>query len=378
VRSTTWQSIKGHSFLIIGRYIGREALLSTSAVVLVLMLIGISNQFVRYLADAARGEISAALVFKVVAMHMPTLLGLLLPLGLFLGVMLALSRLYAESELTALFACGFSYRQLMNALMVPMLLMTVLAGVINFWLAPHYMYEVARTLAQAQADLMSRAITPGRFQASDDGKYVLYIDSMSNDDKRAHDVFIAEQDPGTGAGFHLGVIASSTGYEWRDPESGEDYIVLKDGYRYQGLPGDALYQLMSFKEYGLKILQRQAKFSVKERAIPTLDLLGASTRDEQAELQWRICITLSPAILALLAIVVSRVKPRQGKYAKAFPGIVIAIIYINALIFSRGLFEDSVVPAWIGMYWVPLLGIVIASSMLWWQSNKLKSIPWVG
>lgn len=364
--------------MIIERYIGREALLSTTGVVLVLMLIGLSNQFVRYLADAAQGEISATLVFKVVAMHLPTLLGLLLPLGLFLGVMLALSRLYAESELTALFACGLSYRQLVRALMMPMILMTLLAGLINFWLAPHYMYEVARTLAQAQADLMSRAITPGRFQTSDDGKYVLYIDSMTDEGKRAHDVFIAEQDPGTGEGFHLGVIASSTGYEWRDPDSDEEYIVLKDGYRYQGIPGDALYQLMSFKEYGLKILKRQAKFSVKERAIPTLDLLHAEKRDEQAELQWRICITMSPFILALFAIVVSRVKPRQGKYAKAFPGIVIAIVYINALMFSRGLYEDSSLPSWIGMYWVPLLGFIIASVLLWWQSNKLKAIPWVG
>lgn len=364
--------------MIIERYISREVLLSTAAVVIVLMLIGVSNQFVRYLADAAQGEISAALVLKVVAMHLPTLLGLLLPLGLFLGVMLALSRFYAESELTALFACGLSYKQLVHALIAPMIVMTVLSGLINLWLAPHYMYEVARTLAQAQADLMSRAITPGRFQSSDDGKYVLYIDSMSEDGKRAHDVFIAEQEPGVGEGFHLGVIASSTGYEWHDPESGEEYIVLKEGYRYQGLPGDALYQLMSFKEYGLKILQRQAKFSVKERAISTLDLWGSDSRDEQAELQWRICITISPFILALLAIVVSRVKPRQGKYAKAFPGIVIAIVYINALIFARGLYEDSMIPAWLGVYWVPILGLIIGCLMLWWQSSKLKAIPWVG
>lgn len=366
------------NILIISRYIGREALLSTAGVVLVLMLIGLSNQFVRYLADAARGEISAALVFKVVAMHVPSLMGLLLPLGLFLGCLLALSRLYAESELTALFACGFSYSKLLSALLAPALGLTILAGLINFWLAPHYMYEVARTLAQAQADLLTRAITPGRFQASDDGKYVLYIDSMSPDGKEAHDVFIAEQAPEAGAGFHLGVIASSTGYEWRDPETDEEYIVLRDGYRYQGMPGELLYQLMSFKEYGLKIMQRQAKFSVKERAIPTLDLLGTSKRDEQAELQWRICITLSSLVLMLFAIAVSRVKPRQGKYAKAFPGILIAIVYINALIFARAMYEDSTMPLWIGMYWVLLLGFGMGAGLIAWQAHQLKPIPWVG
>jgi lipopolysaccharide export system permease protein len=359
--------------MIIQRYFAREIFLTTLAVVSVLLLIGISNQFVRYLADAAQGEIAATLVLKIVAMNLPTLLGLLLPLGLFFGIMLTLSRLYADSEMTALFACGMPYKVLLKALAGPAFLATILTGIFNLWLGPHYLYEMSRTLAEAESDLISRAIQPGRFQSSDDGKYVLYIDSLSKDGKQAFDVFVAEQESGDNENFHLGVIASASGKQWRDPKSGDDYILLEKGYRYQGIPGMAKYQLMSFKEYGLRVLQREAKIRVKEGAMSSQALFGSQDRDEQAELQWRLAITISALVLALFALVISRVKPRQGKYAKALPGILIAIIYINLLIFARGFFEETEsMPAWIGLYWVPCVGLIIASAMLYWQTSKLR------
>lgn len=360
--------------MIIQRYFAKEIFLTTVAVVGVLLLIGISNQFVRYLADAAQGEISATLVFKVVAMHLPSLLGLLLPLGLFFGIMLTLSRLYAESEMTALFACGMPFKTLVKAIVGPALITTALAGIINIWLAPHYLFQVTKTLAEAESDLISRAIQPGRFQTSDDGKYVLYIDRLSEDGKQAKDVFIAEQEPVDGEAFHLGVIASQSGKQWRDPESGDDYIVLESGYRYQGIPGEAKYQIMSFKEYGLRILQREAKFRVKERAMASSQLINTTDREEQAELQWRICISVSAIVLALFALAISRVRPRQGKYAKALPGIILAIVYINVLIFARGMYEESTMPLWIGLYWVPVVGFALAAWMLYWQTSKLRRL----
>lgn len=357
--------------MLVQRYIGREILLATLAITLVLLLIGISNQFVVYLADAAKGELSPSLVFKVVAMHLPSLLGLLLPLALFFGIMLALSRLYAESEMTALLACGLPYKRLLQTVFWPALLVTGIALVLNLWLAPHYLYQVTKTLAEAENDLMTRAIVPGRFQASDDGKYVLYIDHIDSGEKKAYDVFIAEQEQSVDDEFHLGVIASESGYQWQDPNTRDEYIVLEDGNRYQGRPGEKEYQLMTFKEYGLRILQRQAKFKVRESAMPSKDLINTNVRDEQAELQWRLTIALSSIVLAMLALIIAKVKPRQGKYAKALPAIITAIVYINVLIFARGLYEDTSIPFWIGLFWVPASGAIAAGLGIWWQANKL-------
>lgn len=353
---------------IIGRYIGREMLLSMVAVLTVLLLVGISNQFVIYLADAAAGEIAASLVLKVVGMHMPSLVGILLPLSFFLAVILTLSRLYADAEMPALFACGMRYRTLVNVVLYPAIGLTVLALIINLWVSPHYLYKVAQLLAKAETDLVTRAIQPGRFQVSDDGQYVLYINRVSPDAEEAFDVFIAEQAP-QNARFHLGVIASSSGYHWVDKTNDSEYIVLRDGHRYQGLPGEVNYQLMTFKEYGLRILSRSPKLSIKERAMPSSELRKSADREEQGEFQWRICLSVSTLVLALWAMVLSKVKPRQGKYAKAFPAIMVAIVYINGLIFARSVFEDSTLPNWIGIYWVPCLGLLLVGGVFWWQSK---------
>ncbi len=358
---------------IIGRYIGRDIVLSMLAVLVVLLLVGISNQFVAYLADAAAGEIAAGLVLKIVGMHMPSLIGVLIPLALFLGVILSLSRLYADAEMPALFACGMGYSTLIKVVMLPAMLFTSIALAVNLWIAPHYLYEVAQVVAKAETDLISRAIQPGRFQVSDDGQYVLYIDSVSSDGEEAFDVFIAEQAP-KDAKFHLGVIASSSGYHWIDDKTESDYIVLRDGHRYQGLPGQRNYQLMTFREYGLRVLDRTPTLRVKERAMPPADLLGTADREQQAELQWRICLSLSTIILALWAIVLAKVKPRQGKYARAFPAILLAIIYINGLMFARSIYEESAwLPIWLGIYWVPVLAFALVIFVFWWQSQWRKS-----
>jgi lipopolysaccharide export system permease protein len=335
-----------------------------AAVLSVLLLVGISNKFVSYLSDAAAGEVAAGLVLKIVGMHLPSLLGVLIPLAFFLGVVLSLGRMYADAEMPALFACGMSFNTLIKVVMVPAAALTAIALVINLWVAPHYMYQVAQVVATSQTDLVSRAIQPGRFQMSDNGQYVLYIDHVSE----AFDVFIAEQAP-KNAKFNVGVIASSSGYHWIDPKTDNEYIVLKDGHRYQGLPGQGNYQLMTFQEYGLKVSNGAPKFRIKERAMQPSALIGSDDREQQAELQWRICLSISTFILGLWGIVMSRVKPRQGKYAKAFPAILTAIIYINALIFARSYYEDSSLPIWIGLYWLPVLALILLAAVLWWQSR---------
>ena len=75
--------------MIIFRYITREVLASTLAVTAVLMLIITSARLIKYLSDAAAGKLEAGAVLLVLFYRMPGFLELLLPLGLFLGILLA-------------------------------------------------------------------------------------------------------------------------------------------------------------------------------------------------------------------------------------------------------------------------------------------------
>ncbi len=61
---------------------------------------------------------------------------------------------------------------------MPTALVMLFTGLLNFYWAPHYMHQLTRVLAQAEQDLLTRLIVPGRFTATPNGEYVIYIQAF--------------------------------------------------------------------------------------------------------------------------------------------------------------------------------------------------------
>jgi lipopolysaccharide export system permease protein len=343
-------------YVIISRYVIQEVLLATSAVLVVLLFISLTHAFVGYLADAAKGLLPLSLVFKVLWLNTPFLMSFLLPLSFFFGIVLGLGRLYADSEMTALLACGYGLRPLLRTLFLPSAFVMLLTGVLNFYWAPHTMHQLTQAIAQAQQDLLTHLVLPGRFQSTGGGKYVIYIHQVEEGTSNAHGIFIAEQNAQEGAN----VITSQTGYQWTDEQTQARYIVLEKGERYFGIPGHADYQIVQFEKYGIRLNQEKAEYRLRERMLSSTELLRSNTPKARAEWQWRISLTLSVLVLAMLATLLAELKPRQGKYANALPAILVMIVYTNLLIMAKGWVEDSEEGSFIGMYWVIALGFLVA------------------
>src|SRR5690625_4178211 len=98
--------------LILDRYLARETLLSWLAVTLVLLFVMLSNRFAFYLRYAASGELPANVLGRLVALSTMRYLVYLIPASFLLAVMLALGRLYRDSEMVAISACGVSLARL--------------------------------------------------------------------------------------------------------------------------------------------------------------------------------------------------------------------------------------------------------------------------
>jgi len=79
-----------------------------------------------------------------------------------------------------------------------------------------------------------------------------------------------------------------------------------------------------------------------------------------AELQWRLSFPISVFILVLLAVPLSRVNPRQGRFAQLFPAILIYIIYANMIFVSRNWLENGEIPWWVGMWWIHGIALLLA------------------
>jgi len=129
-------------------------------------------------------------------------------------------------------------------------------------------------------------------------------------------------------------------------------LVLEEGYRYEGIPGAADYFLMHFKEYSRWLQFKPRDIPLLRRTSSTNYLLHSPELGDKAEFQWRISTALSAIALALLAVPLSQVAPRQGRYARFFPAVIIFIIYVNLLSISKRWVEAGVLPAYVGVWWV--------------------------
>lgn len=158
-----------------------------------------------------------------------------------------------------------------------------------------------------------------------------------------------------------------------DPATGEDYIILQKGKEYQGIPGHADYQIAEFDQYKARLPHPVVKVSSDLRTASTASLLPLNNKDpaKAAELQWRLSVPLMVLTLTLVAVPLSRINPRSGKYAKLFPAIIIYILYANFLFIARDAMVSGKTPQWIGLWWVHLIVIAFGLFLIWRNQAKL-------
>ena len=118
------------------RYLISETLKSQLAVLFILMAIFVSQKFVRVLSDASEGDIPGSVIFQLLSLNLPALLALILPLSLFLGILLAHGRIYADNEMTILHACGVSEWYVTRVTLVLSLVLALVTGALTLWAVP--------------------------------------------------------------------------------------------------------------------------------------------------------------------------------------------------------------------------------------------------
>lgn len=359
--------------MIIFRYLAKEVFVTLIALTAILMLIFLSNQFIQYLNRAASGSIPGVIIMKLMMLELPNLAGLLLPLGFFMAILLAYGRLYAENEMTVLRACGYGPQQLLEHSFIMALVVSIIVGIIMIWGSPVIATERAKLLHSSGVQTLIKTIMPGRFHAINGGKQVFYVQSMSRDHTKAEQVFLAKRSTVNDT-IRWDVLWADLAYAETDPVNGEEYIVLHDGKEYQGVPGRADYQVAQFADYKARLPHPTLRVNDDIRTEKTASLLPFNNpnRTKAAELQWRLSIPLMVLTLTLVAVPLSRVSPRSGKYAKILPAVILYILYANLMFIARDAVTSGKIPVWLGMWWIHLLVIAVGLILLWRNQVKLQ------
>jgi len=357
--------------VIVHRYLFREVLQVFAAVLAVLLLIYVANRFVRYLAQAASGYISGDLILELMLLKLAENLAILLPLALYLAVLLGLGRLYRDSEVIAMMAAGVSLRGLAHALTWFAFGFAVVAAALSLYVAPkaaelqHALFEQAKGKAQVAG------IQPGRFREFGGGDRVVYVQDIAADGASMSNVFVHVR---SGRGQDL--LVAQRAYPSVEGEQGDRFMVLEDGYRYSGDPGDLDFVITRFQRHAVRLEQSGGPGYRKLEATPTLDLMREGGAREIAELQWRLSLPLSTMLLAVMAVPLARTSPRQGRYARLVTAFILYFIYNNALGIAQKLVEREELHAAVGVWPVHLAFGGAAIAMLLRQSSLGWRRPW--
>ncbi len=349
--------------MIVFRYLFKEVLFSLLAVTAVLLIIIMSGRFINYLADAANGELSADVLLALIGYRMPGFLELILPLGLFLGILLAYGRLYLENEMTVLNACGFSPNRLQQVTLGPALLVAVLVGLLSLWITPWSTTQVEQILKAQESLTEFETLAPGRFQETSSGRRVTYTERLLDSRTRLNEVFISERSQQRGDPT-LGLIVAEKGSQYIEAETGSRFLLLENGYRYEGVPGQADYRKIRFQQYGVRIRESAAPRRVnKIETLPTLALIGSEQPEFRAQLHWRLSLPLLCIVVSLLAVPLSKVNPRQGRFARLLPSILLYLGYLSILTSIRSGLEEGEIRSSVSLWLVHLAFLLLALNL---------------
>ncbi|WP_017446332.1 LPS export ABC transporter permease LptF [Gayadomonas joobiniege] len=338
--------------LIIFRYIFAETFKAQFAVFSVLLAIFSSQTLMRVLDDAMDGAVPTDLVLSMLSLSLPSLAGLILPLSLFIGIFLAHGEMYADSEMTVLKACGISEWYVTRVTLTLAVIIALITGFFALYWTPAAYQERENLREEIRANVGISSLIPGQFKESSNKKAVIFVHDNDPEKDLLDRVFVAQVSPSEANANRFDLVYANQG-SVATMADGSEKLFLHNGTVYQGSTAAQNYQITDFEGYSMIIKERTLEEQrLRIMAVPTTELWGSQEIERIAELQWRISLPISVIIVAMIAVPLARVRPRQGKYAKLVPAFAIYLCYFLLLMAGKSAMEDGKIPPRIGVWWI--------------------------
>lgn len=361
---------------ILTGYLAREIFKTSAATVLVLYIIFISNTLGRKLADVADGDMPLKALWPVMLSHSVNIISISLPVGIFFSIIFTLGRMYKDHEIVIMNACGIGYRDFYRPVAIVVLPLLLVSGYFSLVLNAQIRGQAMAAVDAGANEHEFSLIKPGRFNQARGGDGVFYMESISEDKLELQEIIVSQTDP-DGMIMELAI----SGRQKVDDETGDLFLVIGPGQRVEGVAGQKDLKFLDYEQHGI-LIRKKSRSPGKVHSIEkTVAGLWVSSRmSDRVELQWRIAIPVLLVTLAFVAVPLSYISPRQGRFGKIGYALVVYLVYINLLVTTRAQLEAEVVPMVINFWWVHLLFIAFAVMLLrrrnqgaWFRKSRPSS-----
>ena len=391
--------------MILRRYMTRQVASTTALVLGFLMVMMLGGRIIRYFGIAAKGNLDISLLFTIIGYNLPYFLELILPLAFFIALMLVFGRLYVDQEMAIINASGVSRGKLAR-LMTPLILLLFAFEVGLSVVGKPWGVRSSEAIWQQQA-LTSAfdLIRPNEFISS--GDYHLYVGSLSDDKKQLQNVVLIQtqkQDKGSTSNGDVNPKAAEALTQLDLPKdtisgvqvaskdtitlakraeqvdtgsSGVTQLDLFQGRRYEVGADSLKYNQVGFDRYRITLTESSKEIvtedNIETQAVATLWQAAsgngqvrsmAAMRAAQSELGYRFSLPWLMIIAPMLAVPLAKVRPRQGRWLRLFPAILLFVSCALGIISLKNAVSKGSISVW-SYAWLILGFMALALYMNW-------------
>jgi len=339
---------------MLSRYVIREVLKPSLVVCAIFVVLFAGYSWITFLAQAVDALLPVSMLLTLIGLKVVIALEVLLPVSLYLGVVLGLGRLYTDSEMKALMACGVSPYRVLGIVGSLACMTAVFVGFLSLYLRPMAYSQSYQLKAQAETGFQISNLDAGHFYERNNGSLVFFANEIDQKHGRLHRVFVQSD-----SGDNLRVFSAKEAEERMDIQRGIPIPVLFDGFEYKLTREGQIKHISSFSQ--LAIFPQDIESVYKRKAEPTKHLFQSGSLRDIAELHWRFSTPISTILIGLLGVPLSRAAPRQGKYSKIFTAIVLFAVYYFLGLLVLTLVEQGHFPATPGLWTVLIVLLVLLS-----------------
>jgi LPS export ABC transporter permease LptF/LPS export ABC transporter permease LptG len=337
--------------------------------------------FVIFMRDLAhllelivRGSSAVPSIAEVFFLILPKTLVITIPMGVLVGILLGLSRMAADSEVTAMRACGVSVLKFLKIVSIFGVAAWMLAIGNTVFLAPYSNAALARLERNLESSQISYEIQPRVFY-EDFKDVVVYVDDVISTSKSAtwKNVFLAD--------FRGGTLKITMARQAIVVGAGENTIRLHllDGEMHESdARTPAQYSISTFHEQDANLtLGRQSIAKPAQEAAPvaqmsTAELLRQSRgpQPDFARFYWiefnrRLAMPSACLVLVLIGIPLGLSARKGGKGAGFVLTIVLVFIYYFLSIIGVSLARSGRVGPVFGVWMANLIFAMVGLFLLW-------------
>ena len=358
------QTAKPLRAAVFGRALIREFVSTGFFVFSILLAIIVLTQLIRLLGESVGGTLPVDAVLVLLGFSALNYLPILLSISLFLSVLLTLTRSYSDSEMVVWFSGGMSLTRWIRPVLLYALPVIAVIALLSLLLTPWAMSKVDEIRAKLESRDDVAVAAPGTFRESKQADRVFFLENVSPGNNRVGNIFVQSLQQGK-----VGTMVAKQGLQEIAP-NGDKFIVLLNGTRHEGVPGQLDYKIVEFERYAMRVETVENKIKQPNpKAYSTAYLLQNRTSLNLSEFNWRLGLPVSALVLVILAIPFSFVNPRAGRSFNMISALILYMLYNNLISVINTWVAQDKISATAGLFGIHSFMLVLVIALFYYRMS---------